>query len=190
MRARSSPPSTGPGSNGVIASRRAELHGILNGIGAEEWNPATDRHLPARYRGEDLAGKAVCKRELHREVGLPTRSDAPLFGIISRLTPQKGLNILAQTKERLLGWNLQVVLLGSGDSDAERFFSTLSAARGETFRARNGFDNGLAHRIEAGCDFFLMPSRASSPAGSTRCAACATERRRSFMPPEASPTRS
>jgi len=152
-------PEHGAGLDGVTASRSADLHGILNGIDTEEWNPATDRHLPARYSVADLAGKAVCKRDLQREMGLPVRAEAPLFGAVSRLTHQKGFDLLAEAMERLLGWNLQMVLLGSGDSDAEQFFSALSSARGEKFRARIGFDNGLAHRIEAGCDFFLMPSR-------------------------------
>jgi starch synthase len=152
-------PEHGNGLDRVIASRNADLHGILNGIDAEEWNPAGDRHLPARYRAEDLAGKAICKRELQREVGLPVRPATPLYGAISRLTPQKGFDVLAQAMERLLGWDLQIVLLGSGDSDAEDFFSALAKARGDKFRARIGFDNALAHRIEAGSDFFLMPSR-------------------------------
>jgi starch synthase len=152
-------PEHGAGLDGVISSRRADLHGILNGIDTEEWNPATDRQLAARYTAEDLAGKAVCKRELQREMGLPPREEVPLLGAISRLTHQKGFDLLAQAMERILAWDLQIVLLGSGDSDAEEFFSALSIARGEKFRARIGFDSGLAHRIEAGCDFFLMPSR-------------------------------
>jgi len=152
-------PEHGAGLDGVIASRRADLHGILNGIDTEEWDPKKDRHLPARYSGEDLSGKAICKRELQREMGLPMLSGAPLFGAVSRLTPQKGFDLLAQAMERLLGWDLQIVLLGSGDADAEQYFSALSSMRGDKFRARIGFDNGLAHRIEAGCDFFLMPSR-------------------------------
>lgn len=152
-------PDAGAGLDGVITSRSDDLHGILNGIDTEEWDPARDRHLPAGYSAKDLAGKAVCKRELQREMGLPVRAATPLFGAVSRLTPQKGFDLLAQAMERLLGWELQMVLLGSGDSNAEAFFSSLSSARGEKFRARIGFDNGLAHRIEAGCDFFLMPSR-------------------------------
>ncbi len=152
-------PEHGAGLDGVIATRSTDLHGILNGIDTEEWDPATDRHLPARYSVSDLAGKTVCKRDLQREMGLPVRAEAPLFGAVSRLTHQKGFDLLAQAMERLLRWDLQMVLLGSGDSDAEQFFSALSLARGEKFRARIGFDNGLAHRIEAGCDFFLMPSR-------------------------------
>jgi starch synthase len=152
-------PEHGAGLDGVISSRRADLHGILNGIDTVEWNPVTDRYLPARYTAEDFAGKAVCKRELQREMGLPPRPKTPLFGAVSRLTPQKGFDLLALAMERLLDWDLQIVLLGSGDTDAEEFFEALSAARREKFRARIGFDNGLAHRIEAGCDFFLMPSR-------------------------------
>jgi starch synthase len=151
-------PEHGAGLDGVIASRRADLHGILNGIDTEEWDPAKDRHLAARYSASDLAGKAVCKRDLQREMSLPVREKTPLFGAVSRLTHQKGFDLLAQAMERLLSWELQMVLLGSGDSDAEQFFARLSGA-GEKFRARIGFDNGLAHRIEAGCDFFLMPSR-------------------------------
>jgi starch synthase len=152
-------PEHGAGLDGVIRSRRDDLYGILNGIDADQWNPATDRNLPARYGRDDLAGKLACKRELQREMGLPQRAEVPLFGAISRLTHQKGFDLLAQAMERLLEWDLQIVLLGSGDSGAERFFSILSKDRGDKFRARIGFDDGLAHRIEAGCDFFLMPSR-------------------------------
>ena len=152
-------PENGAGLDGVIAARRADLHGILNGIDVQEWDPVKDRHLAAPYSAEEPAGKAICKRELQREMGLPVRAKTPLFGVVSRLTPQKGFDLLAQVMERLLGWDLSIVLLGSGDSDAEEYFTALSRARGEKFRARIGFDNGLAHRIEAGCDFFLMPSR-------------------------------
>jgi starch synthase len=149
----------GSGLDGVIRARAADLFGILNGIDDEEWNPETDRHLPARYSAEDPAAKAVCKTALQREMGLPVRPKTPLFGAVSRLTHQKGFDLLAQAMDRLLGWDIQMVLLGSGDTDAEEFFAALSEARGDKFRARIGFDNPLAHRIEAGCDFFLMPSR-------------------------------
>ncbi len=143
-------PEHGAGLDGVIAARRADLHGILNGIDFQEWDPAKDRYLPARYSADEPAGKAICKRELQREMALPERAKTPLFGAVSRLTPQKGFDLLAQVMERLLGWDLQIVLLGSGDSDAEEYFAALSRARGEKFRARIGFDNALAHRIEAG----------------------------------------
>jgi starch synthase len=152
-------PEHGNGLDGVIRARSTDLFGILNGIDDEEWNPATDRNLPARYSPEDLSGKAVCKKELQREMGLPVQPKRPLFGAVSRLTHQKGFDLVAQAMDRLLGWDIQMVLLGSGDADAEDFFAALSDARREKFRARIGFDNPLAHRIEAGCDFFLMPSR-------------------------------
>jgi len=149
----------GCGLDGVLAARRADLRGILNGIDFDEWNPATDPALVERFDLDRLPGKARCKASLQREVGLPERPDVPLFGVIGRLTPQKGFDVLAHALERLLKWNLQIVLLGSGDPDAEKFFAALAYQRGEKFRAYIGFDEGLSHRIEAGSDFFLMPSR-------------------------------
>jgi starch synthase len=149
----------GCGLDGVLASRSADLRGILNGIDTDEWNPARDMHLPARFDADDLSGKAACKAALQKEVGLPVRTDVPVFGVVSRLTSQKGLDLLAHALDRLLSWDLQLVLLGSGDGDAEHFFGVMSERRPDKFRARLGFDNGLSHRIEAGSDFFLMPSR-------------------------------
>ena len=87
------------------------------------------------------------------------RPDVPLFGVIGRLTSQKGFDVLAHALDRMLSWDVQLVLLGTGDPEAERFFACADAHRGDKFRAWLGFDNGLAHRIEAGADFFLMPSR-------------------------------
>ena len=124
--------------------------------------PGTRRAIPT-CRPASIAtawpSKAACKAALQREMGLPERPDVPLFGVISRLTPQKGLDILAFSLERLLAWDLQIVVLGSGDPEAERFFSSMTARRGDKLRSFIGFDDGLSHRIEAGADFFLMPSR-------------------------------
>jgi starch synthase len=152
-------PAFGFGLDGVLAARRADLRGILNGIDVEEWNPARDPHLPSPFDRRRLAGKARCKTALQEEVGLPVRPALPLYGVVGRLTPQKGYDVLAHALERLLSWDLQMVLLGSGDQEAERFFAAISAARPDKFRATIGFDNALAHRIEAGSDFFVMPSR-------------------------------
>ena len=102
-------------------------------------------------------------------MGLPVRSDVPVFGIVGRLTPQKGFDVLAHALDRILSWDLQLVLLGNGDADAEQFFSHVAARRGDKFRTFIGFDEGLAHRIEAGSDFFLMPSRFEPCAAPAAC---------------------
>jgi starch synthase len=152
-------PDYGCGLDGVLRSRRADLVGIVNGIDPHEWDPASDPHLPAHFSAADLGGKAVCKARLQKEAGLPVRRDVPLFGLVARLVEQKGVDVLADTLYRILDLDLQLVLLGTGDPDLEAFFAQVAAERGDRFCARLHFDNGLAHRIEAGCDFFLMPSR-------------------------------
>jgi starch synthase len=149
----------GFGLDGMLASRNGDLRGILNGIDVEEWNPAADRYLPQTFEATHLEGKAQCKAELQRQMGLPEKPNTALFGVVGRLTSQKGFDVLAHAMEMLLGWDLQMVLLGTGDQDAERYFAWASAHHTDKFRATIGFDNSLAHRIEAGCDFFLMPSR-------------------------------
>jgi starch synthase len=152
-------PAFGFGLDGVLGGRSGDLRGILNGIDVDEWNPARDPHLPFPFDARHLAAKAKDKAALQAEVGLPVKPDLPLYGVVGRLTSQKGYDVLAHTLERILTWDLQMVLLGSGDQDAERFFAATSAAHGHAFRATIGFDNALAHRIEAGSDFFVMPSR-------------------------------
>jgi len=149
----------GCGLDGVLASRSRDLRGILNGIDVDEWNPSTDPFIPAQYDARHMAGKAKCKAALQKEAGLPVRDDVPIFGLVGRLTTQKGVDVLAHAMERILRWDVQLVLLGTGDPDAEEFFKRAEHERGERFRAWIGFDNGRAHRIEAGGDFFLMPSR-------------------------------
>jgi starch synthase len=149
----------GFGLDGVLSERRGDLFGVLNGIDLEEWSPELDPHIPTHFSETDLAGKAACKRALQKEAGLPVRDDVPIFGLVGRLTPQKGVDVLAQILRGLLDLDLQVVLLGSGDPEAERYFSYVSSLRPDRFRAFIGFDNPRAHRIEAGADFFLMPSR-------------------------------
>ena len=152
-------PAFGHGLDGVLRERGGDLVGILNGIDVEEWNPATDPWVAAPFTAGDLSGKAACKAALQREAGLPVDPRVPVFGVIGRLTSQKGFDVLATCLEQVLSWDVQVVLLGSGDGEAEHFFGSLSQRRRDRFRAWIGFDDGLAHRIEAGSDFFLMPSR-------------------------------
>src|SRR4029079_13618272 len=101
-------PDFGCGLDGVLAQRSGDLFGILNGIDIEEWNPAIDAQLPARYDADDLSGKATCKAALQAEAGLPVRPDVPLLALIGRLIPQKGVDVLANALERLLSWDLQI----------------------------------------------------------------------------------
>jgi starch synthase len=152
-------PAHGFGLDGTLAERSADLFGVLNGIDLEEWSPESDPHIAAKFNRRDLAGKLECKRTLQAEAGFPIRDDVPIFGLVGRLTPQKGVDVLAQILRGLLELDLQIVLLGSGDSDAERYFSHVAWLRPDRFRAFIGFDNPRAHRIESGADFFLMPSR-------------------------------
>ena len=148
----------GFGLDGVVAERRDRLAGVVNGIDVEVWNPATDPHLPVRYSAADLSGKAACKTALQREMGLPP-AGVPLLGVISRLASQKGLDLLADILPELMMLDVQLVLLGTGDPLYETSFRSLLARYPTKLGLRIGFDEGLAHRIEAGADMFLMPSR-------------------------------
>jgi starch synthase len=152
-------PEHGFGLDGVLRSRSNALTGILNGIDTAEWNPERDVYTAARFSADDLSGKAVCKRALQERLGLPPQPDIPLFATIGRLTEQKGYDVLARCLDQVLSWKLQLVLLGSGDPEAEVFFREMNHAHPERFRAVMGYDTGLSHQIEAGADFFLMPSR-------------------------------
>ncbi len=153
-------PAFGEGLDGVLRARGAALRGILNGIDDAVWDPATDPHLPARYRAGDLAGKARCKRALQAELGLNVGDDAPLLGVVSRLAEQKGFDLLAVALPPALeAWDAELAVLGSGEERYERWVHELEARFPGRVGARVGFDEGLAHRIEAGADVFLMPSR-------------------------------
>ena len=152
-------PEYGSGLEGVLEDVKGRLFGILNGIDTTVWNPESDAHLPARFSASDLKGKAVCKAALQKEVGLPVRAEVPLLGIVSRLDKQKGFDLIAQVLDRLLERDLQIVLLGSGAEEYHALFEQTAEAHPQKMSAQLRFDNGLAHRIEAGADMFLMPSR-------------------------------
>lgn len=152
-------PDGGAGMHDVLAFRGADLVGILNGIDEHVWNPATDPALPARFDAAELSGKAECKRALQRELGLAERDDVPLIGVISRLSSQKGIDVILAALEAMLALDVQIVVLGSGDPASEGYLHMRSQHGGARFRAYIGFNDGLAHRIEAGADLFLMPSR-------------------------------
>jgi len=149
----------GAGLDGVIRARAQRLVGILNGVDTVVWDPANDRRIAARYDASNMDGKARCKEALQRELGLPVRRDVPLYAVVSRLTDQKGLDVLLSVLPSILNWDLQLVVLGTGDPGLERGFEAAALARGDRMRMVTRFDDGLAHRFEAGADFFLMPSR-------------------------------
>jgi starch synthase len=150
-------PEFGWGLDGVLRERSASLLGVLNGIDTRVWNPASDNLIPANYTWKNLAGKAVCKSGLLEELGL-SQGGEPLFGMVSRLTDQKGMSLLVETLDGLLDNNAKFIVLGSGSPHYEDYFRALAVRRPGRVAAVIGYDEGLAHRIEAGADIFLMPS--------------------------------
>jgi starch synthase len=152
-------PEFGHGLDGVLVARRQALTGILNGVDYDEWSPDRDPHIAAHYSAGDLAGKAACKADLQRTVGLPVDAHVPLIGIVSRLADQKGFDLLAEIAPQLLRKRLQMVILGSGDARYQEMFQELAARFKKRLAVQIKFDNALAHKIEAGSDMFLMPSR-------------------------------
>jgi len=151
-------PEFGCGLEGVLRERAADLVGILNGVDYGAWDPATDTHLTARYTADDLTGKALCKRDLQRSQGLD-EAQGPLIGMITRLADQKGLDLVAPLLDRLTGLGTQFVLLGTGEPKYHELFKAFGARHRGRAAITLGFDDALAHRIEAGADIFLMPSR-------------------------------
>lgn len=151
----------GMGMAGLLRGRSATLSGILNGIDDTVWNPAVDPLLPAPYSQAKPAGKAASKRALQKKLGLEVRDDVMLFGVVSRLTHQKGLDLLAQAEAEaaLTGLPAQLAVLGSGEAALEAKFAGLAKRHPGRVAVTLGFDEGLAHLIEAGADCFLMPSR-------------------------------
>ena len=152
-------PALGVGLDGLLRARSDELFGILNGIDYSVWDPARDPHLAARYSIDDLGGKKANKAALQRALGLPESAETPLLGIVGRLVEQKGIDLVLEAAERIVRSPAQLVVLGEGPS---RFVTALHALErrhpGEV-AVRSGFDETLAHLIEAGADLFLMPSR-------------------------------
>jgi len=152
-------PEYGERLDGLLSKRRADLFGVANGVDYEEWNPATDRLIAATFDSQDLAPKARNKVALQQRLGLPARPEVPLFGLVSRLASQKGLDILAEALPHALQLDLQFALLGTGEPQYHELLSRLAAQYPARVGLTLGFDNALAHLIYAGSDFFLMPSR-------------------------------
>ncbi len=149
----------GCGLDGLLRQRNGSLIGILNGVDGDEWNPVSDPYLKHSYCATDMGGKKANKLELQREFGLPVDAAVPLFGTIGRLAEQKGVEILLGALEEMLATQMQFVAVGSGAPTFQRAYQDLACRHPSQVAVRIGFDEGLSHRIEAGCDFFLMPSR-------------------------------
>jgi starch synthase len=150
----------GYGLEGILRKRRKSLYGILNGVDYEDWDPARDPHLIARYDLKDLSGKRECKKDLLKEFRLPSSlMKAPLLGIISRLTDQKGFDLLMEILEELFSLDIGFVLLGTGEQKYHELFTRVAQRYSQKAGIRIAYDDRLAHKIEAGLDFFLMPSK-------------------------------
>lgn len=148
------------GSHGMshhFIARINDFEGILNGCDYNDWNPETDKYIPANYCADDLSGKAICKTTLQKETGLPV-SDKPIFGMVCRLTEQKGFGLLIPILSQLLKHNLQLVIIGSGDPAIVGQLNAIMAHYPEKFKFIDTYNNKLSHLVEAGADFFVMPS--------------------------------
>ena len=150
--------------DGVLRERASKLSGILNGIDYSRWNPQTDRYIAKNYSEKDLSGKADCKKSLQKLAGFKPNPQTPLLGMISRLVPQKGIDLLSASIERIVQTGAQVVLVGTGDRHYERALKEWENRWPEQVHAWIEFSSAKAHQIEAGCDLFLMPS-AFEPCG-------------------------
>jgi starch synthase len=149
----------GVGLHGVLQARSAQLFGILNGVDTGIWNPGTDRLLPQNYTVASMGGKAVCKASLQREFGLTERADALLLSLVGRLTPQKGIDLVVEALPWIIENGAQLVVLGQGDQPLQHALRAAAGAYPQQVSINIGFSESQAHRIEAGADAFLMPSR-------------------------------
>lgn len=155
----------------AICENEFKLTGILNGIDETVYNPETDEKLFRNYSADDTSGKAVCKKELQKMLGLPEKDDAPLISIISRLVPAKGLDLIKCVIEELLAENVQVVILGKGEGDYEDYFRMLADRYSGKCRAIIAYNKDLASKIYSASDIFLMPSK-QEPCGLSQMIAC------------------
>ena len=149
----------GFGLEGLLQSRSNDLTGILNGIDAQEWNPACDVHLIKKYTASRITGKKAVKHALQQQLGLQIDANAPLLGIVSRLTYQKGLDLLPEIMPKLVSLGCQFAILGSGDKSLEASFNDIAERYPEQVSMNTGYHEHLSHNIMAGCDIFIMPSR-------------------------------
>ncbi|MBQ5590787.1 MAG: glycogen synthase GlgA [Clostridia bacterium] len=145
--------------DGILKAKSFKLSGIVNGIDTDVYNPETDEHIVANYSASDLSGKAKCKAALQEELGLPVNPDVPIISMVTRLAGHKGLELLKFVFDEIMDRDVQFVLLGSGEEEYEMFFHEKSIQYKDKFAFRCGFIPALAHKIYAGADIFLMPSK-------------------------------
>jgi starch synthase len=150
----------GFGLEGVLRDRASTVTGILNGVDYEEWSPQTDKFTVAKFSPQDLSGKAKCKQDLLAAFGMPSADlKLPVIGIVSRFAAQKGFDLISQIMDRLAREELILVALGAGDKPYEEMFQRLTKQFPKKIAVKIAYDNAIAHKIEAGSDMFLMPSR-------------------------------
>ncbi|MSP86239.1 MAG: glycogen synthase GlgA [Methylotenera sp.] len=149
----------GFGLEGLLSKRGSEIKGILNGIETEEWNPETDPYLVKTYSAATLAGKKLVKNALQEKLALDIDASAPLLGVVSRLTHQKGLDMLVPIMQELVDTGCQFALLGSGETALESAFRALAVKNPSRVSVTIGYNEPLSHQVMAGCDMFIMPSR-------------------------------
>lgn len=153
-------PEFGHGLDGVVRDRADRVVGILNGVDYAAWDPANDKLIAAQYSAKDLTGKQVCKQDLLRVFDLPHEHlERPVIGIVSRFADQKGFDLIAEKAHELMAEDLALVVVGTGDKKYEKLFRALEAAYPGRVGVKIAYDNALAHKVEAGADMFLMPSR-------------------------------
>ena len=160
-------PEFGSGLDGLVKARGTDVSGILNGVDGAIWNPATDKEIATKYTASNLGGKLKCKAALQKTLGLNIDPKAPLFGVVSRLTSQKGLDLVLAALPTLLADGAQLAVQGSGDAALESAFVAATAAHTGRVAVRLGYDEAFAHHMMAGCDLMLVPSR-FEPCGLTQ----------------------
>lgn len=163
-------PDGGLGLEGLLLARAATVSGVLNGIDTAVWDPAVDPRLPATFSASDMGGRAQCRKALAQRFGLDLRSGGPLFGVVSRLSAQKGLDLLADAVPALLDAGGALALIGAGDAELEERYRDLAAAHPGRVGVFVGYDEDLAHLMQAGADAILVPSR-FEPCGLTQLCA-------------------
>ncbi len=153
-------PELGCGMDGILKTRAHDLYGIVNGVDYSDWDPSVDTHIAKNYNSETIERKRECKEGLVRDANMPPGNlERPLVGVISRLAEQKGIDLIVEAAEEIIKRGASIIILGTGDAKYNSLCRNIAARHPEYISSHITFDNALAHKIEAGCDMFAMPSR-------------------------------